>query len=257
VHYERRAIDHWSRSSHEGVILARRGAADLPTRAEVLNAAVTVLLEKGYEAANLDVVAKAVGLSRRTLFNQFSTKEALFDEALAHFWTRLPLAAIRQDADVLADPELGLSRFGAEIASFFAPPKVVALTKMIIADGSRFPTLARSVLGKIPALNTIYNYIGVMSAAGHLDVPDTDLASRQFIGMILQPLLWGRLFGVQKHRDANYADSVVNEAVATFLARYANGSLAGSDLPKAARRKDGVVPLVTAAKTTRRASRRR
>jgi AcrR family transcriptional regulator len=216
-----------------------------------------VLLEKGYEAANLDLVAEAVGLSRRTLFNQFSSKEALFDEALAHFWTRLPLAAIRHEADVLADPELGLSRFGAEIASFFAPPKVVALVKMIIADGSRFPTLAQSVLGKIPALNTIYKYIGVMSAAGHLDIPDTDLASRQFIGMILQPLLWVRLFGVQKQRDADYADSVVKEAVSTFLARYASGPLAHSDLSKIPQRKDRVVPFVATAKNTRRASRRR
>jgi AcrR family transcriptional regulator len=67
---------------------------------ELLDAAIDVFVRYGFRKTSMDELARAAGLSRPGLYLHFSSKETLFQEAVAHLLDR-SLARGRQ---ALADP---------------------------------------------------------------------------------------------------------------------------------------------------------
>ncbi|UUZ81262.1 TetR/AcrR family transcriptional regulator [Paenibacillus sp. P26] len=51
----------------------------------MLHQAMLVFWEKGYEAASIPDLLKAMGLSRSSLYETFTDKETLYLEALQHY----------------------------------------------------------------------------------------------------------------------------------------------------------------------------
>ncbi|GAA3564788.1 TetR/AcrR family transcriptional regulator [Amycolatopsis ultiminotia] len=205
--------------------MAEAGAAAPSARQKVLDAAVAVFLERGFEQCSMEQIAAAAGVVRRTVFNLFESKEALFRAAVEQAWAAMPIAEIGADEEAFADPVAGLTRMGLAISDFWAPPAAVAMVRLVIGESRRFPQLAQDYLslGKLPALSALTGYLGEWDRRGELSVPDPDLAARQFIGMINEPLLWFRVLGQPGAPARKRRTHVVHEAVHTFLARYRPG----------------------------------
>lgn len=193
-------------------------------RDAILDAALRCFLAQGFGQTSMEAVAREAGVARRTVFNQFAGKEVLFTAAVERVWRAFPVVDITRDEAALADPELGLTRIGQAVADFWAPPVAVALLRMVIAEGSRFPDLARSFVeaGKAPAMRAVIGYLEELSRRGTLTgVDDPQLAAKQFLGLINEPLLWLRVIGADT--DAASPEErrrVVAQAVATFLCRH-------------------------------------
>lgn len=192
-------------------------------RQSLLDAAAGVFLEHGFGGASMDLIAVAANVSRRTLFNQFESKEALFAAAVTRVWERMPVIEIANDGAALSDPALGLFNMGMAIADFWAPDASLSLLRMVISEGSRFPQLARDfmALGKTPALQALIAYLARLQEKGHLRVEDPDLAARQFVGLVNEPLLWPRLIVVAPGPSMARRTEVVQQAVKLFLTCYA------------------------------------
>lgn len=192
------------------------------TRAAILNAALDTFLTKGFAGASVDAVAKVAGVSRRTVFNQFETKEALFTAAIELVWDRLPTLEIIQDAKFIADPRSGLLRMATIIAEFWAEERAIQLARFVIAERYRFPHLAESYItrGKLPALAGLIDYLQTLSTQGRLRCPDPDLAARQFVGLINEPLVWYRVLGLEERPSPERRAHVAGQAVAMFLCCY-------------------------------------
>jgi len=200
-------------------------------REAVLDAATRVFLAHGYEGTSMDLVAQESGAARRTVYNQFESKEALFNAAVERVWRDMPVVSIMADDAALQDPGLGLRKVGLLIADFWAPEQAIAFVRMVISESNRFPDLAENFvrLGKMPALRALIDYISALKDRGLIKVEDSDLAARQFVGLVNEPLLWYRVIGVGGVPSKVRRHQVVEEAAATFLARYgAKGTAAAS-----------------------------
>ena len=60
-------------------------AAKVPrggSREAIVEAASRLFLERGFGSVSMDEFAEAAGLARRTLYNQFTSKEEIFREML-------------------------------------------------------------------------------------------------------------------------------------------------------------------------------
>ncbi len=114
------------------------------TRAAILRAARPVMLRDGLGGTTLDRVAAEGGIAKMTLYRHFPSKEALFQglvttmcQYMREGFENAPLADVRKSgADRLADE---LRAF----TSALIEPDALALYRVIVADGWRFPDLAR------------------------------------------------------------------------------------------------------------------
>jgi AcrR family transcriptional regulator len=192
-------------------------------RDRILDAALKVFVERGYEGTSMDGVADEAGVARRTVYNQFPEgKESLFRMVVTRVWTGFPIVDITTDADAMADPEVGLHRIGMAVAEFWAPPLAVGLLRMAIGEGPRFPDMIESFFkgGKAPALNAIVKYIRSFAKSGVLQVSDPELATHQFLGLINEPLLWHRVIGLSGTPKAADRKKTVESAVKLFINYY-------------------------------------
>lgn len=197
--------------------------ANAATRDVILAAASRMFIEHGFERASMDLLSKAAGVARRTVYNQFPEgKQSLFEAVAARMWGAFPVMDIASDEAALADPEAGLRRIGHGVASFWAPPLAVAFLRMVIAEGPRFPDLTKKFfeVGKTPAVSAVRNYIAELGKRGTLDIRDAALASTQFLGMIDESVLWVRVMGDDRALTPAQTDEVVEQAVQIFLGHY-------------------------------------
>lgn len=195
-----------------------------PTQEVVLEAAVASFLTRGYNGTSIDLVARDAGVARRTIYNQFKSKEALFEAAVRQVWHDFPVLEITQDAAALSSPAHGLKLVGQAVADFWAPPETIALLRMVIAEGAVFPDLAQRFMaaGKEPAMKALVAYLDACVHRRTLTFDDPVRAAKQFLGLINEPLLWPRVVGADARVPSpTERKRVVQEAVFVFLSAYA------------------------------------
>jgi len=192
-------------------------------RDAILSAASLVFIENGYEGASMDLVATAAGAARRTLYNQFPDgKSELFRAVAERMWRAFPEMDIATDEAALANPMVGLERIARGVATFWAPPLAIAFLRLVIAEGQRFPDLTKTFfeVGKTQAMTAVHDYIAELGRRGILRIADPVLASKQFLGLVDEPILWGRVMGDPQEISAAEIDAVVNGAVTIFLGHF-------------------------------------
>lgn len=197
--------------------------AGIPTKRDrILDAATRVFLQYGYEGTSMDRVATESGAARRTLYNQFESKEALFDAMTARIWASFPVFDITRDEASLRDPKAGLMRLGQAVSDFWIPPQAIAFLRMVIAEGPRFPALTKTFFekGKAPAMAAVADYLEALAKRKLITVKNPKLAARQFLGLIDEPLLWVRVVGADESFTKQERDVVVQQAVDMFLGFY-------------------------------------
>ena len=190
----------------------------------ILAVAAQVFLAHGYEQSSMDEIALEAGVARRTLYNQFVSKKALFDATMARMWDATPLDAIVEATAQVRPPEEVLFSIGRTIAGFWAPPEAVAFMRLVIWESARFPELGESFLqsGHEPVRQAVNRFVRRLSRREHeFRIDDPDLASAQFVDVILGEVLLSRLVATSTAAlDEARCDYVVREAVTLFMTRY-------------------------------------
>ena len=191
-------------------------------RQQILKAAARIFLTQGYRGTSMERVAKESGAGRQTVYNQFASKKALFDETLALLWEKMSIDRIVSRAAPERTPKEALLEIGNAIAEFWVSEETVAFLRMVIAESVHFPELAESffTFGRGSARRSVIEYLGVLRDTKALELSDPELAAAQLIGLINEPLLSSRIIGAGKSPSRDRRRQVVQEAVQMFLARY-------------------------------------
>ena len=195
-------------------------------RAAILAAATTLFTEHGYDKTSLARVAEVAEVSTATLFKQFPNKAKLFEAIVIDYWN---VGAASDPPPEHGAPEAGLTSLGVRYASLLIRDGMAGLFRMVIAEAPRFPEVARIQfdLGKAPFFDEVCRYLEAETGNGTLDVADSRRAATQFLGMISNFVLWPRMLLVDWELSAEEVTKVVDDAVATILARYLSIPCAG------------------------------
>jgi AcrR family transcriptional regulator len=101
----------------------------LETHARIQSEAMTLFFAKGFEAATLDEIAEAAGVSRRSLFHYFASKEEIVFAAKADFPDIIVEAINRRPAD---EPLLDMVENAlSDLAVRYQTPEAKALAGLI------------------------------------------------------------------------------------------------------------------------------
>jgi TetR/AcrR family transcriptional regulator of autoinduction and epiphytic fitness len=204
----------------------RRGrpaaGTDPAKRRQILDGADRVFSAKGFDAASMNDIAHAAGVSKGTLYVYFATKEDLFSaliEVKRRERTGEVFGLIGDDPDVPAT----LTRFGAAFARFLTSDWTLRAQRVVLGVTERMPEIGRGFYAEGPGRcrPILADYLNRMTARGLLRVEDADLAAAQFVDLCQTNLVRPRLYRAvdTPPTDAEIAQ-VVGSAVAMFLAAY-------------------------------------
>jgi TetR/AcrR family transcriptional repressor of mexJK operon len=192
----------------------------------VVEAARTLFLRKGYAGTTMEEIAALAGLTKRTVYNNYAGKDALFTQIVVDV-----IAYAEEFAGGLpeqftvgitaANLRAALDGLGRRLALGIVRPEVVALRRLLISEARAFPALAREYFDRAPgrvleALASGFDHLG---RVGLLRVGDARGAAAQFAYLVAgEPLDRAVLVGTIPPRE--HVIACAREGVQTFLARY-------------------------------------
>ena len=109
----------------------RRGGS----REAIVDAAERLFLQRGFGAVSMDDLAEAADVARRTLYNQFTSKEEIFREMLVRLSGQLE-HAIPPGIETRGDVEDVLRLIARAILDLHARPEYLGFLRMVAADSA-------------------------------------------------------------------------------------------------------------------------
>jgi TetR/AcrR family transcriptional regulator, mexJK operon transcriptional repressor len=179
--------------AESGARVRRRGHGGRPSRLEsaqlsdrILDVATVLFLGHGFGATSIEAVARRAGISKRTFYHRFRGKEVLFEAVVRRLIERWTPAI---DAALFEAPSLSemLRRSAKYMLDVALTPQALALHRMVIAEATRFPGLARILheLGAASGIERIARVLEPRIASGELGAIDPGFAAEQFILMVV------------------------------------------------------------------------
>jgi len=114
------------------------------TRAAILRAARPIMLRDGLGGTTLDRIAADGGIAKMTLYRHFPSKEALFEGFVTTMCDYIRVGF--ENAPLTDATKPSADRLTEELRAFTSAlivPDALALYRLIVAEGWRFPALAR------------------------------------------------------------------------------------------------------------------
>jgi AcrR family transcriptional regulator len=187
-------------------------------RAAILAAAADVFFEAGYQGASLESVIDRVGGSKRAIYSHFGGKKELFTALVTDASSRA-LAALAPKAIASQDLEETLLAFGRQVTEVVMSPVTLALYRVVIAEGIRFPDLARIFFEAGPgrASARLAVVLEEFRRQGEIKVDDSRRAAELFIGMLRDDLHLRVLLGLRPPPNTAEIGRSVRQAVHIFL----------------------------------------
>ena len=209
---------------------AARPRADDPrvvrSRAAVLDAARTLFLRHGYAGTTMEDIAAAAGLTKRTLYNNYGDKEALFTEIVGHVlvYAEEFVRALHEEfaADITkANLHDKLHDLGGRLALGIVRSEVIALRRLLIGESRVFPSLAADYFDRAPqqVIDALAAGFASLGRRRLLRVANPHRAAAQFAYLVAgEPLDRAVLVGSLPTKAQVIA--CAHDGVETFLARY-------------------------------------
>lgn len=154
------------------------------SKAAIVSGATEVFLANGYEGTSIDDIAAAAGIARRTVYNVFGDKEALFRAVLSQA-TQIAESYAARLADVptdMEDVEGVLIALARDLADSIVGGPVIAVRRLLLTEVRRFPDLAADYYDRAPGLvmRTLSDTIARFHGIGVLHAPDAERAGEHF-----------------------------------------------------------------------------
>ncbi len=202
----------------------RRIAGEDPAKREqILDGAKRVFMEQGFEAASMNDITRAAGVSKGTIYVYFENKEDLFGSMIERERQRIT-ETVRHVLDGRKPIAETLKEFGLLFATHMTADQTIRAMRMVIAANHRMPKLcSRFFLRNTdqPRSRCCREYLDRQVAADIVISDDTAHAAKQFIELTTVGLFKPRIFGAMEEvPQRSVIEENVASAIRVFLAAY-------------------------------------
>lgn len=177
----------------------------------------------------MDEIAAHAGITKRTVYNNYTDKEALFIQIVTDVIAYAEVFANGLNAELTgemapADLSAGLQDLARRLALAILRPEVVALRRLLIGEARAFPALATEYFERAPerVIVALASGFAHLASRGLLRMTDPRRAAEQFAYLVAgEPLDRAMLVGTTPTPE--HVTACAREGVETFLARYGPG----------------------------------
>ena len=189
-------------------------------REAIIQAAIAEFRANGFEITSMDKIAATAGVSKRTVYNHFPSKEELFAEILNQLWARLTAEketpyqaglALRDQLRPLLMAKLRM----------LGDDNFLDLARVAIAATIHSPERAQDMVARLGEREeSLTVWIRAAQADGRLKAVDPAFAAQQVQGLLKSFAFWPQVSMGLPGLSADMQGTVVESALDMFLACY-------------------------------------
>lgn len=189
-------------------------------RAAILDAAVAEFRHSGYETTSMDRIAARAGVSKRTVYNHFPSKEALFAQILERLWDNsMDGLDLAYRGDRPLRPQL--LELVQQKLRLLHDDNFIDLARVAIAAAIHSPERAQDMVARMGGREEgLTVWIRAAAADGRLKTDDPLFAAMQMQGLVKGFAFWPQVTLGQPPLTAAQQKRVAESAVDMFLAHY-------------------------------------
>lgn len=189
-------------------------------REAIIQAAIAEFRANGFDITSMDKIAATAGVSKRTVYNHFPSKEELFAEILNQLWARV---TAEQETAYRPDRPLREQMRHMLMAKLqmLGDDNFLDLARVAIAATIHSPERAQNMverMGKREEGLTVW--IRAAQADGRLKPVDPEFAAQQIQGMLKSFAFWPQISMGLPGLSPEMQTTVVDSALDMFLACY-------------------------------------
>ena len=226
-----RRVPQAGRAAHDSLPPAGAGEPPGDKAMVVMAAARSVFLSHGFSAATTDMIQRAAGVSKATVYAHYPTKEALFIAVIDAECERF-IASIRALRFQSMRPDDVLLALAQAYLEIVLSPSGLDLFRVVVADAPRFPELARKfyLAGPHTLSEIVAAHLDEAAERGEMDFSAVgrDVAASLFVNLVRGELQLQCLTHPGSVPSAAQRDLWARAAVTTFVRAYARRKGPGS-----------------------------
>jgi TetR/AcrR family transcriptional regulator of autoinduction and epiphytic fitness len=189
-------------------------------RDAIIQAAIAEFRTNGFDITSMDKIAATAGVSKRTVYNHFPSKEELFAEILNQLWARVtaePETPYRSDRPLREQLRLHLM---AKM-QMLGDDNFLNLARVAIAATIHSPERAQNMVARMGEREEgLTVWIRAAQADGRLKAVDPGFAAQQVQGLLKSFAFWPQVSMGLPGLSAEMQGTVVESALDMFLACY-------------------------------------
>lgn len=187
-------------------------------RQAIVDAAIAEFRASGFEATSMDKIAATAGVSKRTVYNHFPSKDELFAQILHELWNSS--AAM---APPPYDPALPLRQQLLDVMTrkmdLLRDDYFLDLARVAIAEAIHSPERAQEMVARLNVKEeAVTTWLRAVQADGKLLKADAVIASQLLQGALKTFAFWPQVTMGQPPLDPAVQEKVVEATVDMFLA---------------------------------------
>jgi len=199
-----------------------RTPASRQRRRDILLAGKKVFFQSGYPLASIDRIAEVAGTTKRTVYDHFGSKEALFAEVMAFAGEQF-VGLLPNADDLPPAPAEGMRAFAARIVEIVGAPDSLRFQRLVITEAERHPAMGEALYESavLGAERVLALYLEACVARGALAPHDATATARMVLDVATSgPRLRGLLAMPDAAADA-VGERALNETIASLMQRLA------------------------------------
>lgn len=186
-------------------------------REKILETATLLFLKHGYSGTSLKMIVEIAGGSRRSIYDLFGDKEALFEKAMLRVFSGAPIAF--NQIDLNQKPEVVLNQIGNLLLTELVERNRNLNLITLAADLQLFPKLAKLIFEDGPDMmrDTLAEYFAQLNKQAVLEISNCKGTAGLFLSMVSGEFQRTMLKTTRYSMTKTEIESHVTFATNTFL----------------------------------------
>jgi TetR/AcrR family transcriptional regulator of autoinduction and epiphytic fitness len=188
-------------------------------RAAIIEAARTTFKSLGVTATSMDKLAEVAGVSKRTVYNHFATKEALVMTLMTNLWEQaLSQPTVAYDAHQPLEAQL--QQLVRDDMDYLQSKEHIEVSRMLIGHLFYTTEMQQELQKVIKEENAILRWIKAATQDERLSVTDVEQAQAELQSLIKGQCFWPLIFQVEEPLNDEQKQQIAANITAMFLCRY-------------------------------------
>ncbi len=188
---------------------------------QIISAATEIFLQEGFEAASMDRIVERAGVSKRTLYNYYPSKDEIFVSVMRSLLGSIfdNFSPERAGPAELAER---LRRVGGELLRLANAPETLSLFRIIASEAQRFPKLAAEFFEQSfeNVIEGIASILDRENGKSGVNIPDPRQAGEYYLDLLTGTAYLRVVFGTAPPMGEKSISQRTNRALDYFFAAY-------------------------------------